>query len=212
MKSSKEKIKRLVLLALFSAILIVMSYTPLGYLNIGPLAITLNVIPVALAAATLGPSGGAFVGAVFGITSFLQCLGIGGTSAMGVILFDISPILTFVQRFFPRVLEGLLAGFIFRGMKKFTNNTVSCAVTGFATAFLNTALFMATLVLLFGNTDYMKEMVGGQNIIVFICTFVGINAIFEIIAATLLTGGIGTALFKAKVVPQRIQKTGGKSK
>ena len=76
MKNSKEKIKRLVLLALFSAILMVMSYTPLGYLNIGPLAITFNVIPVALAAATLGPSGGAFVGAVFGITSFLQCIGV----------------------------------------------------------------------------------------------------------------------------------------
>ncbi|MBQ8183032.1 MAG: ECF transporter S component [Clostridia bacterium] len=212
MKNSKEKIKRLVLLALFSALLIVMSYTPLGYLNIGPLAITFNVIPVALAAATLGPSGGAFVGAVFGITSFLQCLGIGGTSAMGVILFDISPLLTFVQRFFPRVLEGLLAGFIFKGMKKLTNNAVSCAVTGFATAFLNTALFMTTLILLFGNTDYIKDMVGGQNIIVFICSFVGINAVFEIISATLLTGGIGAALYKAKVVPQRIQKSGGKAK
>ncbi len=212
MKNSKEKIKRLVLLALFSAILMVMSYTPLGYLNIGPLAITFNVIPVALAAATLGPSGGAFVGAVFGITSFLQCIGIGGTSAMGVILFDISPLLAFVQRFFPRVLEGLIAGFIFKGMKKFSNNTVSCAVTGFATAFLNTALFMTSLVLLFGNTDYIKNMIGGQNIIIFICTFVGINAVFEMIAATLLTGAVGTALYRAKVVPQPNAKNGGKTK
>lgn len=212
MKNSKEKIKRLVLLALFSAILMVMSYTPLGYLNIGPLAITFNVIPVALAAATLGPSGGAFVGAVFGITSFLQCIGVGGTSAMGVILFDISPIFAFVQRFFPRVLEGLIAGFIFKGMKKISNNTVSCAVTGFATAFLNTALFMSTLVLLFGNTDYIKDMIGGQNIIIFICTFVGINAVFEMLAATLITGAVGTALFRAKVVPQRTSKKGGKEK
>lgn len=206
MKNSKDKIKRLVLLALFSALLLIMSYTPLGYLNIGPLAITLNVIPVALAAVTLGPAGGAFVGAVFGITSFLQCIGIGGTSAMGVILFEISPTLTFIQRFFPRVLEGLLAGFIFKGMKKISNNTISCAVTGFSTAFLNTLLFMTTLIFLFGNTDYIKDMVGGQNIIVFICTFVGINAVFEMIAATLLTGVVGTALFKAKVVPQRQPK------
>ncbi len=206
MKNSKDKIKQLVLLALFSAILLVMSYTPLGYLNIGPLAITLNVIPVALAAVTLGPAGGAFVGAVFGITSFLQCIGIGGTSAMGVILFEISPTLTFIQRFFPRVLEGLLAGFIFKGMKKLTNNTISCAVSGFSTAFLNTLLFMTTLIFLFGNTDYIKNMVGGQNIIVFICTFVGINAVFEMIAATLLTGVIGTALFKAKLVPHHQPK------
>lgn len=214
MKNSKEKIKRLVLLAVFSALLMVMSYTPLGYLNIGPLAITFNVIPVALAAATLGPSGGAFVGAVFGITSFLQCIGIGGTSAMGVILFEISPLLTFIQRFFPRVLEGLLAGFVFKGIKKSPRSTVSfsCAVTGFATAFLNTLLFMTTLILLFGNTDYIKGLVGGQNIIIFICTFVGINAIFEILSATLLTGAIGAALYRAKVVPQPIAKTGGSAK
>lgn len=211
MKNSKEKIKRLILLALFSAILMVMSYTPLGYLNIGPLAITFNVIPVALAAATLGPAGGAFVGAVFGITSFLQCVGIGGTSAMGVILFEISPLLTFIQRFIPRLLEGLLAGFIFKGLSKLTNKAIACAVTGFATAFFNTLFFMSSLILLFGNTDYIKDMVGGQNIIIFICTFVGINAVFEILSSTLLTSAVGTALFKAKVVPQAI-KNGGKTK
>lgn len=207
MKNSKNKLKRLVLVALFTAILAVMAYTPLGYFNYGPLAITFNVIPVALAAVTLGPSGGAIVGAVFGITSFLQCLGIGGTSAMGVVLFQISPILTFIQRFVPRVLDGFIVGYIFKWLKKFTNNTVACAVSGFCCAFLNTVLFMFALIFLFGNTDYIQELVGGRNIIVFICTFVGINAIFEMIAATLLTGAVGTALFKAKVVPIAATKT-----
>ena len=37
---------QLVLLGLMTAILLLMAYTPLGYLNVGPLAITLNVIPV----------------------------------------------------------------------------------------------------------------------------------------------------------------------
>ncbi|MGN1316200.1 MAG: ECF transporter S component [Acutalibacteraceae bacterium] len=207
MKKSKEKLTRLVLLALFAAILMVMSYTPLGYLNIGPLAITLNVIPVALAAITLGPTGGAIIGAVFGITSFLQCLGIGGTSAMGVILFEISPVLAFIQRFVPRLLEGFLVGCIFKFLKKKTNTVVACSVSGFCCAFLNTVLFMLALVLLFGNTEYMKELIDGRNIIVFICTFVGINAIFEMIASTLLSGTIGTALFKAKVVPQSTKKS-----
>ncbi len=202
MKSTKQKITRLVLLALFSAILLIMSYTPLGYLNIGPLAISFNVIPVALAAATLGPAGGAFVGAVFGITSFLQCIGIGGTSAMGVILFDISPVAAFIQRFVPRLLEGLAAGFIFKVAKNITNTPIACALTGFSTAFLNTALFMSFLVVLFEKTPYMQSLINGQNILVFICTFVGINAVCEMLACTLLTGAIGTALYKAKVVPE----------
>ena len=66
------------------AILLLMAYTPLGYLNIGPLAITFNIIPVAISAITMGPVGGAIAGAVFGLTSFGQCIGIGGTSLMGV--------------------------------------------------------------------------------------------------------------------------------
>lgn len=209
MKKSKNKLVNLILLALFSAILMVMSYTPLGYLNIGPLAITFNVIPVALAAITLGPGGGAFVGAVFGITSFLQCLGIGGTSAMGVILFEISPVLTFIQRFVPRVLVGFTVGYIFKGLKKVTNTAVACSVSGFFSAFLNTVFFMSALVLLFGNTEYMTELIDGRNIIIFICAFVGINAVFEMIASTLLSGAIGTALFKSGVIKQVSNKSGG---
>ena len=85
--NKQSKTMRLTLMGLFAAVLLLMAYTPLGYLNIGPLAITFNVIPVALAAITLGPVGGAAMGAVFGLTSFLQCIGVGGTSAMGAMLF-----------------------------------------------------------------------------------------------------------------------------
>ena len=95
--------RRTTLLGLLTAILMVLSMTPLGYLNIGPLAISFNMIPVAVGAAALGPVGGAVLGAVFGMTSFLQCLGIGGSSAMGVILFDINPLFAFLQRFLPPV-------------------------------------------------------------------------------------------------------------
>ncbi len=191
--------KKMVMLGLLTAILLLMAYTPLGYLNIGPLAITFNVIPVAIAAITLGPSGGAFVGAIFGLTSFLQCIGVGGTSAMGVILFDINPFLAFVQRFVPRFLDGLLLGYIFKGVKKVSNVHVSCLVTGFCSAFLNTVLFMGALVLLFANTEYIQNLMGGQNVILFVCSFVGINAVFEMIASTIITGAVGSALYKAKL-------------
>lgn len=162
----KFNTKQLTVLGLLTAVLLLMAYTPLGYLNIGPLAITLNIIPVALAAITLGPVGGAIIGAVFGLTSFLQCIGIGGTSAMGAMLFDINPILAFIQRFIPRVLDGLLLGYIFKGIRKVSNVHVSCFVTGFFSAFLNTAFFMTALVLLFGSSDYVQGLINGRNVIV----------------------------------------------
>ena len=182
------------LLGLLTAVLMVLSMTPLGYLNIGPLAISFNMIPVAVGAAALGPVGGAVLGAVFGMTSFLQCLGIGGSSAMGVILFDINPLFAFLQRFVPRLLTGFLVGLIYKAARKFTKVHVAGGVAGFFAAALNTVLFMSALILLYGNTQYLTDLIAGRNVIVFICTFVGVNAVAEALATTAVTGALCAAL------------------
>lgn len=200
MKHKKFDTKRMVMLALLSGILLVLSFTPLGYLNIGPLAISLNMIPVAIAAVALGPNGGAFMGGVFGVTSCLQCLGIGGLSQMGALLFEISPVLCFVQRLIPRILAGFLSGWIYRGVKKIGGGTVASFATGFGAALLNTVLFMGALVLLFGNTEYIQGLIGGRNVLVFICAFVGINAVVEMIATTIVASSVCKALEKAKLI------------
>lgn len=199
----KLSIRDFVILALLVAILLLMSVTPLGYLNIGPLAITFNIIPVAIAAIALGPTGGLIAGCVFGLTSFLQCIGIGGSSAMGVVLFGINPVLVFIQRFVPRALDGWLLGYIYRFFEKRTKSYVACAATGFLSAFLNTLLFMTALVVLFGHTEYVQGLIAGRNVIVFVCAFVGVNAIAEMISATLLTGAVGAALDKAGLLQRR---------
>ena len=196
MKMKKFGTREMVSTAMLCAILLVMSFTPLGYLNIGPLAISFNMIPVAIGAIALGPVGGLILGGVFGITSFLQCLGIGGTSPMGVILFEIDPFLAFIQRFIPRLLAGLISGFVFKGIKKLINPTFACIATGFSAALLNTVLFMSALVLLFGNTDYVQGLIGGRNVILFICAFVGINAVVEMVACSLIVGVVGRVLAK----------------
>lgn len=193
----KLSIRNFVVLALLIAILLLMSMTPLGYLNIGPLAITLNVVPLAVAAVALGPAGGLICGCVFGLTSFLQCLGVGGSSAMGVMLFSINPFLAFVQRFVPRALDGLLLGWIYRGLSKKAKPYVACAITGFLSAFLNTLFFMTALLVLFGGTEYVQGLVAGRNLLAFVCAFVGVNAVAEMAAATVLTGAVGAALGKA---------------
>lgn len=201
MKSNKFTTSQLTILGLMSGILFLMAYTPLGYLNIGPLAVTFNVIPVAICAVVLGPTGGAVAGAVFGLTSFLQAIGIGGTSALGAALFQINPFLTAVQCFVPRILDGLLIGFIYRGMRKKTNVYASCAVTGFFSAFLNTLFFMTALVVMFGNTEVIQNLMGGRNVIIGCCMMVGVNAISEMVSSTIITAAVGTALSKAHLIP-----------
>ena len=194
---SKFNVKQLTLLAMLVAVLLLMAFTPLGYLNIGLLAITFNVIPVAIAAIALGPAGGLIAGSVFGLTSFLQCIGIGGLSPLGSTLFSINPFFTIVLCFVPRMLDGFLLGYIFRIVGRF-NRTAACFVTGFFAA----AFYMSALVLLFGQTEYMQGLINGRNILVFICAFVGVNAIFEMLSSTIITGAVGTVLCKARLVPE----------
>lgn len=199
--------KQLALLGLMTALVVVLSNI---VIPINGLTITLNVIPVAIAAIALGPTGGAVVGAVFGTCSFLQCMGILGTSPMGMFTFEISPVLTFLQRFVPRVLDGFCVGWIFKGVSKLTNAKVSCFVTGFFAAFLNTVFFMSALVIFFGNNaDFKETYMQGQSAFVYILGAITINAVLEMVASTVISGAVGFALFKAKLIdiPEKKLKT-----
>ena len=191
----KLSTREFVLIALLVAILIV-----LGYVNIpqpAGLSITFNMIPVAIAAIVIGPVGGAIIGGAFGLISFLQCFGICGFSGMGAALAAINPLLAFVQRFFPRLIDGLLLGFIYRFVKRKLNAYAGCAVTGFMAAFLNTLLFMTSLVWIFGGTEYMQNSMAGRGMLTYIVAAVGVNGVVEMIVSTLLTGAIGAALHKS---------------
>lgn len=205
-EKAKISTRSLVLMGLLTAIIGVFSCTPIGSIPIGPLVITLNVIPVAIAAIALGPIGGAAMGAVFGLFSFLQCIGIGIPSTMGIFTFEISPFCTFIQRFVPRVLDGFLAGCIFRIVSKISNAKISCFITGFCTALLNTIFFMSALVLLFGNNagfteKYMTDEDGNvKSAIIYILTSISLNAVCEMIAATIVAGAVGFALIRAKMI------------
>lgn len=198
--TKKMDVRALAILGLMTALVLVFSFTPIGSIPVGPLVITLNTIPVAIAAIALGPKGGLAMGAVFGLMSFLQCIGVGIPSGMGAMLFSISPSLAFIQRFIPRALDGFLVGVIFRACEKKLGRG-ACFVAGFFSAFLNTLFFMSALVLLFGHTDYVQGLMNGRNVIVFICAFVGVNAVVEMISSTLIAGFVGSALYQAKILP-----------
>ena len=145
------------------------------------------------------------MGAVFGILSFLQCLGIGIPSGMGAVLFSINPFLAFIQRFIPRVLDGFLVGLVYQFLENRIGHGPASFIAGFLSAFLNTVFFMSALILLFGNTEYMQGLINGRNVLVFICVFVGVNAILEWILSPLVVGGVSTALYKARLLPLKAE-------
>ena len=200
----RSKVSRMTLLALLVAVLIILAYVnipmPFG------LSITFNMIPVAVAAMAMGLPGAMIIGGAFGLISFLQCYGIFGVSGMGVALVTADPsfgfaCLMFVQRFVSRVLVGVLAAAVYRGMKQTEAPLyVKGLVTGFASAFFNTLFFMSLLVLMFGHTPYLQEKMAGRTVIAYIIASVGINAVVEMAVAAVVTGAVGTALRKARLL------------
>ncbi|MBR2636986.1 MAG: ECF transporter S component [Oscillospiraceae bacterium] len=192
MAKATEKTRRLTQLALLVAIMLVLAFTPLGYLKLGPaLEITFMTIPVAVGAILLGPASGAFLGGVFGLTSFIQCFGM---SQFGATLLGIDAVRTFLVCMVSRVLMGWLCGLIFKALHKLDKTRfLSYAAASLSAAVLNTVFFTGLLMLLFGQTDFILNMRGGMNLIAFLAAFVGIQGVVEAIVAFAL----GTAISKA---------------
>ena len=155
--ANTRRILRLTQLSVLVALLLIFGFTSIGYIKVGVIEITLNVIPVAIAAIVLGPSAGAICGAVFGLTSFWQA--VSGMSAFGAALVAISPIYTLIICLIPRILEGLLTGLIFKGLSKVCKgNSVPCAVSSLCCPLLNTLLFVGSFLLLFSRTDFFASL------------------------------------------------------
>ena len=182
-------------MAILIAIVLIMAFTPLGYLKTAGLEISLITIPVAIGAMVIGPGAGAVLGAVFGFTSFYQCFGM---SQFGAVLLSINPLWTFLVCVPTRILEGYLTGLIFKGLIKVDKSKTVCYfVGGLITAVLNTVFFVGLLILFFWNTNYLQSLnVAGANAFLFFVAFVGINGVVEWITTTVAGGVIAKAVAK----------------
>lgn len=192
--NTKTNTRFMVELALMSAIIFLMAFTPLGYLRTPALSITFLPVPVAVGAILLGVRGGAICGLVFGITSLIQCFGFSAFTSM---LMSINPIGTVILCIVPRVLEGTFSALVFESTKKWKNARYFLA--SFACPFFNTLFYMSFLVLIFYRTEYIQSFVskfGVSNPIFFIFAFVGVQGLIEAVICTLIGTMVSRTLGK----------------
>ena len=165
--------------ALLAALIVLMTFTPIGYIPIGPVKMTLLTLPVAVGSIVLGIRSGIILGTLFGLTSFYTCFGM---DFVGVGLMAINPFLTFVMCVVPRVLCGLLPALIYKAISK--NGTkrtmLAIPVAGASVAIINTVLFLGSMWLFFGEN--LSEVVGVtiDNIFALFALFAGTNGLIEI--------------------------------
>lgn len=184
--------------AILAALIILMTFTPIGYIPLGPVKMTLLTLPVMVGSVVLGARSGIILGSIFGLTSFYTCFGM---DFVGMGLLSINPFLTFVMCFVPRVLCGWLPALIYKAISQ--NGTkrtmLAIPVAGASVAIINTVLFLGSMWLFFGNS--LSEVVGIEinNIFALFALFAGTNGLIEI-AVNIV---VGTAICKPLTIAKK---------
>ena len=211
MKKTKKDTNWKVMVALFSAIIIVLANTPLGMIQLPIIKATTVHIPVIIGACLLGPMAGAILGCVFGICSMIS-----NTVAPTLLSFAFSPFLAadlagvFKAMWISvgcRVMIGVVSGWFFILMKKLkVNSWISLPLTGFIGSMTNTVLVMGSIYVLLAQQYAQARNVGVTAVFGLVMGTVTASGIPEAIAAAILVGAIGKALLAVmKRQPQYAQ-------
>ena len=182
--------RRLAITGAFSALVIVLGITRLGFITIGSVAsITILHVPVILICMLAGLPEGLFVGAAFGILSLI----LASMSPSSVLdPFFVNPLFSVV----PRMLIAFVAWGLWKVLKLIPHlpKTVAAGITAFITTIVHTLLVLG-FIYIFKGTDIRAALNGLGFIGLLVAN--AVNVIFEALAATLICTAVFAGLFVA---------------
>jgi len=150
--NSKDKILKLVQLAILTALVIVLQ--ALGsFIKIGPLPMSFVLVPIVIGACMLGAKYGAFLGFVFGLITMI--MGITGADALSFLLFEAHPVLFVVLCLLKATMAGFVAGLVYTLLRKTfdgKNKILQTVFASIAAPIVNTGIFIAGMLLFFVPT------------------------------------------------------------
>lgn len=189
MAMNHEKLRSLVLAAILSALIIVMTIVPFtGYITIPVLSLeitTLHIV-VAIGACLLGWKYGTVLGFVWGITCLIRAF----TNPLWIMFTN--PLISVL----PRILVGTVGGLVFEGMKKTKAPELAGAIVAAIAATLTNTVLVLGAIYLFGG---MLESYA-QFFEIFKAAFayiVTINGAIELVAAAIIVPVVYRALLPA---------------
>jgi len=147
-------------------------------------------VTVIVAAVVLGPKDGAIVGAAWGLIDWLRAF-IAPTSALAPLVFT-NPLVSVV----PRILIGVVAGWVFIMLKKRVSTPLSLTLAGVAGSLTNTLLVLGLIGTLYRHAAAGFYQVNLSKLMPYILGIVGTNGVPEAILAGVLVPLIGGALLR----------------
>ena len=190
-----KKTTNMVIFSMLLAIEVVMSFTPLGFLRIGLLSVTMLHIPVIICAMALGKKYGAALGFVMGFCSFYNA-----TFSPTITSFCFTPFFSMggvegnwtslLIAFIPRIALGYGAGAIYERLKSKTGRTAA-ALSGLSGALINTIGVLGGIWIFFKEP---YEAVLGNTIVALLMTTVGVNSIAEAVVGVIAAMAVHTVL------------------
>ncbi|MGL6059030.1 MAG: ECF transporter S component, partial [Culicoidibacterales bacterium] len=170
---------QIALTAILSAFTMVLALTPLGLIPINPaINVTIIHIPVIIAAIVVGPASGMIVGLVFGIFSMINAT-VNPSLLSPIFLNPLVAVL-------PRVLIGLVTGYVYLAITKVTKKPLAPVTVGIAATagtIMNTAGVLGLIYLFYGNFVYE---VTGVAVGPFLLTLIATNSIPELIVGVII--------------------------
>ena len=161
-----KKVHKLVGIALLIAIMIVLQF--LGTIlpiKIGPVSISLVLIPIVIGAAVYGPGAGAILGSAFGILANIFCAN--GMDGGGHMVFQASPGLCILVVMLKGILCGFTAGWAYKLLAK-KNGYIAMLCAAIVCPVVNTGIFLLGMKLFF--MDVLRGWAGGSNVAGYVLT------------------------------------------
>ena len=180
----KDRIIRLTALAILTALVIVLQTVASG-IRIGPIPISLTLVPSVVGAVLLGPAAGAGLGAVFGLITIIA--GISGADEFTNILWAASPFGLIVVAMGKAVLCGLAAGLIAKALAK--RETLGCILAALSAPIVNTGVFAIGMLTIFRPA--LQDFANGSNAVYYLfIVMVGVNFLVEFSVNAVLSAAI----------------------
>ncbi len=198
---------KFVITSLFASIIFILAFTPFGFIQLGVIKATIIHIPVILGSILLGPTAGAALGFLFGLTSFIS-----NTTSPALLSFAFSPlipvpgtgggsILALVICFVPRILVGVVPYYVYRFLHRFSPKqakweSVPLFVAGVVGSMTNTILVMNLIYVIFQHAYATVKNIPADAIYDAIVAIMVVNGIPEALVAGIMIVALGKTLIK----------------